>query len=263
MRHDFEQHETRVVVATVYQGNNLPPPYQSLCFWPTSNKVLNSDIIQYNSIDGVDINGNDFSYEDKFLQETDNKRDVKETELAVRSVPPLDDKIPIGVLEFEMSLKSKIFPKIGLFNFSLAFVCDRNIFDPKSIKSTNVWFHQDAGLNLIGNVLNVYRGTFWRNDNWFQLRFSQLIEILDPKVEIKFGIQINKAKIGFQSGATMDITYIVSWINSLTTFQNVDGEAGGSAAGLAALRATCDQPPDDSPSSSCGTLVLDIVDYRV
>lgn len=259
--HDVEQHECRVLVNTIYKGRNLPPPYQSMCFWPVNSTELNSDLIQFRSIEGATIDGQDFSFIDRYIDDSDNKRSVKETELAVRSVPPLWDKIEIGVLEFEMSLKSKILPKVGLFNFHITFMCDRLIFDPKHFKSSSVWFHESAKVSYIGSVLNLYRGANTRNDNWFQLRFSQMISILDPEVEIKFGLQINKVKPGFPEGTIMDITYIVSWVNSITSFQHVDGEGVVEGSGSAALRAT-NESSDESPTSSFETLVLDIVDHR-
>lgn len=263
IRHHTEQQESRVVVRTIYQHNNRPYPYDSLCFWPVETKVLNSDAIRFDAIDSVEIDGTDLIYQDKYVNDTDTKIDDKETELQVASIPPIHGKVEVGVLEFEMSLKSTIFPKVALYNFAITFVCDKNIFDPSYIKSTSVWFHKNIGLNLIGEVLNIYRGVHHRNDNWYQLRFSQLISVIDPSVEIKFGVQINKSRAGLTAGYGMDITFIASWIDSLTQLLRVS--PGDEVVGLSMVAAdgTSVSSLDESPSSSFDTLVIDVVDHRI
>lgn len=241
----------RVLVNMSYGADHLPPPYQSACFWPVSNTVLNSDLIQYNSINAVDINGEDFAIDDQYVSDKDTANDVSSTELEVRSVPPLWDKVEVGVMEFEMSLKSRIFPRIGLFNFSISFICDRNIFDPKTVRSTNVWFHESVKLKLLGDVLNIYTRSGRRADNWFQMRFSQLIDVVDPTAEIKFGLQINKAKGNLlEDGLRMDVTYLVSWVNSLTTFSHMEEGENGVGPWSAAASASSEHTTDDSPPSS-------------
>lgn len=210
-----------------------PYPYDSQVFWPYQIVVLNRDLIGFTGTNNVTVDGKDFSYVDAYGVSSDRQEDGHEATIDFVSKPPRSDVVPFGTLDFTLSLKSPNFPRLAMYECSLMFTSDRNIFDPKRIKSIDVSFDKSASVKLIGDVLNIYKCDLRRLDNWFMIKFCQILEVLDPQVAIRVRVRIDRLgnNTGISTNTRLDITPVLSWYSSITNFLRIEsnGEASGSS----------------------------------
>nr|QRW41861.1 MAG: hypothetical protein [Kellev virus] len=216
---------------------------------------------------GVDyslVNGSDFQVRDQYSELDDEKDDVSNTSLEVVSVPPIWDKQPVGLAQFEFALTSKYFPKVALFDFSVTFIANRNIFVPKFLRNVNVSVWPDVKLKLIQPIRNLYSSRV-RNDNWFQVKFCQLVEILDPTVQVKFNVTMNKLFYDVEwppNTTTLDVSTVLTWYTSVTNFFSITPGEYDELKGSAST-ATCEVDWEhlEHPPCSISAASLQIVDH--
>nr|QRW42251.1 MAG: hypothetical protein [Marma virus] len=225
-----------------------PYPYDTGVFWPLQTTILNRDLIEYSGTDNLTINGKDFDYVDAYALAGDHQEDGHETTLDFYSRPPKSDIDPFGVFDFTVVLRSPYFPRLAMYECTLIMVSDRRIFDPKRLGTIDVTFEQSQSIKVVGEALNIYKCDLQRIDNWFMIKFCQILEILDPKVSVKVRVRMNR--LGSKSESIpyltkLDVTPILSWYSSITKFLKIDQVDEGSS--LSAQSETYEKRPIEPP----------------
>ncbi len=249
---DVTQYEIRGSVRTIFKDRMAPYPYDTNVFWPEETVILNRDLIEYSGSDNVAVNGKDFNYVDQYAVSADRQEDGHETTLELISRPPYSDKVPYGVLDITISIRSPHFPRLAMYECAIQFVADRNIFDSQQIRQIDVAFDKSKEIRLVGDVLNVYRTTNRRLDNWYMIKFCQVLEILDPRVAVRVRVRINrlgKHNDQIDMGTKLDITPVLSWYTSVTKFLGV-GEGSDDGSRSPELEGSYEILDDPPPSGS-------------
>lgn len=253
MVRDVTQYEIRGTVKTLFKAHMAPYPYDTQVFWPVETVILNRDLIEFSGSDNITVTGEDFDYVDQYAVSADRQEDGHETTLDLVSKPPLSDQVPFGTLDITISIRSPYFPRIAMYECAIQFVSNRDIFDAAQIRQIDVAFETGKDIKSIGNVLNVYRTNNRRLDNWFMIKFCQVLEILDPKVSVRVRVRINRLGKHDQTidqGTRLDITPVLSWYASVTKFLGIGDEESDDGSRSCELEGSYEILDDSPPSGS-------------
>lgn len=250
-------YEVRAIIRTKY----VPQHQQTSGFYkPFEIQMANRDMITYAAAAEVLVNGTDLTIEDNYSVSHDDSKVDNVSEIQCASRPPTWNVEPIGLVHIGLSLKSPYFPKITMFDFTVHFVSNRNIFVPKSLKEVNVAISESAKIKIIGPVMNLFNSQAPRSDNWFMIKFCQLIEILDPTAVINVNIVINQTYMDWRWDGDMvlDITPIITFYNSVTSLLHFrEGEGESSAVDSSESLGS----GEESPTSSISSDEFQVVDH--
>nr|QHA33867.1 hypothetical protein [Atrato Sobemo-like virus 5] len=225
-------------------------------FEPSSIQVINDDNIGFYATGVATVDGKPFTVEDMHGIKSDDKK-VTESNITAVSIPNVFARQTLGRVEFRFGFSSNFLPTVSMFEFTVTLVSNNPIFDPKWLKTISVRLNKDIKLKLVGQLLNLNPTVPVTRTNWIQIKFFQLIDILDPTVKIRFTTifdEVAEAGPDWQlSGSYIDCTVIVSWVNSVAHFFGIEG-GGCSRTPIAAS--------DDDSSSSIETVSSDSLTSR-
>lgn len=155
----------------------------------------------------------------------------------VVSTPAFRGEDPI--LRIRLGFSCNLFPKLGVYEFNIMLVANRNVWNATKLKDVKVNIERNATFTPIGNILNLYQMYRPVRDNFFQFRFYQVMAYTAGVVgSIVCNVRIESPDCNnewIQDGLYLDVTSIVAFSDQVYDFyrlQDFNAQVSGSEISL-------------------------------